>query len=89
MTRPYARGFVEPERPLTKPCERVESVLQAVSLSTPTVFREQSCRTVLIREPPNGSSLSDDKLSDEAIHPACAPFLISSQQADLQGRNGP
>ena len=80
---------MEPERPLTMPCERVESVSQAVSLGAPTVSREQSCRTILIREPHKGSSLSDDKLSDKAIHPACAPFLASSQRADLQGRNGP
>ena len=60
-----------------------------MSLGAPTVFREQSHKTVLIREPPNGSSLSDDKLSDEAIHPACAPLLASLQRADTQGRNGP
>ena len=57
-------GFVEPEHTLKTHCERVRSALQTVSLGMPTVFREQSCRTVLIREPPKGSSLSNDKLSD-------------------------
>ena len=37
-TRPYARGFVELEHPLTTPCEQVEGVSQAVSLGMPTVF---------------------------------------------------
>ena len=91
MTRPYAStGSVEPEHLLTTPREWIGNVSQAVlSLGAPTVFREQSCRTVLIREPPNGSSPSDDKLSDEVIRPTHALFLASLQQANPQGRNGP
>ena len=90
MARPYAStGFIEPEHALKTPRERVGSILQAVSLSVPTAFREQSCRTVLIREPPNGSSLSDDKLLDKAICPAHVLFLASLQQANPQKGNGP
>ena len=90
MARPNAStGFVEPECALKTPCERVGSVSQAVSLGVPTAFQEQSCRTVLIREPPNGSPLSDDKLSDKAICPAHALCLASLQQAIPQKGNGP
>ena len=90
MARPNAStGFVELECALKTPRERVGSVSQAVSLCVPTAFREQSCRTVLIREPPNGSSLSDDKLSDKAIRPAHALCLTSSQQTIPQKGNGP
>ena len=85
-TRPYARGFVELEHPLTTPREQVEGVSQAVSLGMPTVFREQSCRTVLIREPPNGSSLSD-KSSDKAVCPSRAFVLSSSPRVVPQGGN--
>ena len=89
MTRPHAsRGFVEPERTPTMPRERIGSVAQAVSLGAPTAFLEQSCRTVLIREPPKGSSLSNDKMSGEAVRPARALFLASSQQVNPQGGNG-
>ena len=85
-TCPYARGFVELEHPLTMPCERVEGISQAVSLGMPTVFREQSCRTVLIREPPNGSSLSN-KLSDKAVCPPHVFVHSSSPRVVPQGGN--
>ena len=89
VARPNAStGLAEPERTIKTPRERVGSVLQVVSLSTPTISREQSCRAVLIREPPNRSSLSNDKLSDEVIHPACALFLASLQRVNPQGGDG-
>ena len=69
------------------PQEWVVNVLQAINLGTHTVFREQSRKTVLIREPPNGSSPSSDKLLNEAVHPSQAFIHSSSPWVVPQGGN--
>ena len=67
------------EKPSKAARERVVGPLLLFKPNTSDIVREQSHETALIREPPNGSSLPDDKLSDEATRPARALFLTSLQ----------
>ncbi|KAF8644184.1 hypothetical protein AX14_009486 [Amanita brunnescens Koide BX004] len=75
------------EKPSEATRERVVGPLLSFKPDTSDIVREQFHETTLIREPPNGSSLPDDKLSDEAIHPARVLLPASSQRANPQGGN--
>ena len=80
-------SHVELEKPSKAPHEWVESPLPSAKPATPTIVREQSHKTILIREPPNGRSLSSDKLSNKAVCPSQAFIHSSSLRVIPQGGN--
>ena len=77
---------------LARLCEELEAASVSCCLSPKLgaciIVQEQLCKTVLIRELPKGSSLSD-KLSNEAVRPSQAFIHSSLPQVVPQGRNGP
>ena len=70
VARPYvSSSYTELERISEAPFERVMSSLPSSESDASAVVQEQSHKTVLTREPPKGSSLSDVKPSSEMVRP--------------------